>query len=87
MNMSLHWDRQDTTEGTFNPSLPTGESEVGDGITGLNTQNHALYIAENIDDETIRLQYRYLDLRRLTYKTYIRHKTCKAIDYLDEKAF
>jgi aspartyl-tRNA synthetase len=80
-------------EGTFNPSLPTGEIEVE--VTELRVLNTAkttpFYIAENIEvDETIRLQYRYLDLRRpdMQKTLAIRHKTCKAIrDYLDEKGF
>ena len=55
-------------EGTVNPNLPTGEIEIGD--CAVETLRKAVPPPFPIDqraddvDENIRLQYRYLDLRR-----------------------
>ena len=54
-------------EGTVNPSMPTGEIEVG--VTRLDILNEAepppFPLDERVEvDETLRLRHRYLDLRR-----------------------
>ncbi len=54
-------------EGTVNPDLSTGEVELGDcTVEVLATADPLPFpISDRIDaDETLRLQYRYLDLRR-----------------------
>jgi aspartyl-tRNA synthetase len=54
-------------EGTVNPSMPTGEIEIG--VTRLDILNEAepppFPLDERVEvDETLRLRHRYLDLRR-----------------------
>jgi aspartyl-tRNA synthetase len=81
-------------EGTVNPNLASGEVEIlAQSITILNT---AKTVPMPIDedgyktDETTRLRYRYLDLRRarLQKNFILRHKTIKFIrDYLDQQGF
>ena len=81
-------------EGSANPNLASGEIEVlAQSITILNA---ALTPPLPIDDdgyktdETTRLKYRYLDLRRarLQRNLILRHKTVKFIrDYLDQHGF
>jgi aspartyl-tRNA synthetase len=81
-------------EGTVNPNLESGEVEVlAQSITILNP---AKTVPMPIDDdgyktdETTRLKYRYLDLRRarLQRNFILRHKTIKFIrDYLDKHGF
>jgi aspartyl-tRNA synthetase len=81
-------------EGSANPNLPSGEVEVlAESITILNT---AKTTPMPIDDdgykteETLRLKYRYLDLRRsrLQRNIILRHRTIKFIrDYLDMQGF
>jgi len=79
--------------GTENPNLSTGAIEVAaERITILNPARTTPFpIADNISvDESLRLKYRYLDLRRPTMKNNIilRHRVVKAIrDYLDARAF
>ncbi|MBW3556702.1 MAG: aspartate--tRNA ligase, partial [Actinobacteria bacterium] len=54
-------------EGTANANLPTGEVEVGDcEVEVLSTaEPPAFPISDRIEaDETVRMKYRYLDLRR-----------------------
>jgi aspartyl-tRNA synthetase len=81
-------------EGKVNPNLESGEIEVlAQAITILNPSKT---VPMPIDDdgyktdETTRLKYRYLDLRRtrLQRNFILRHKTIKFIrDYLDKQGF
>lgn len=80
-------------EEAVNPNLPTGEIEISaEAITVLNTCK-PLPFAINKDentDESIRLKYRFLDLRRERMQTNLklRHRVIKFIrDYLDERGF
>jgi len=79
--------------GTENPNLSTGAIEVAaDEIEILNPARTTPFpISDNIQvEESLRLKYRYLDLRRPTMRDNIilRHKVVKAIrDYLDERGF
>ena len=79
--------------GTENPNLSTGAIEVAaDSITILNPSRTTPFpISDAIQvDESLRLKYRYLDLRRPSMKNNIilRHRIVKAIrDYLDERGF
>jgi len=80
-------------EGTVNPNLATGEIEVvAQDLRILSVaKTPPFYIDDDVDvDETIRLKYRYLDLRRpiMQKGLILRHKTVKAIrDYLSERGF
>ncbi len=79
--------------GGENPNLPTGAVEVH--VTDLEVLNAAkttpFYIQPDIDaDETLRLKYRYLDLRRPDLQTAImlRHKVSMIVrNYLDQNGF
>ncbi len=79
--------------GTENPNLSTGAIEVAAGdIQLLNPSRTTPFpISDAITvDESLRLKYRYLDLRRPTMRDNIilRHRVVKAIrDYLDERGF
>ena len=79
--------------GTANSELATGEIEVeADAITLLNAaKTPPFYInQESKIDETARMRYRYLDLRRpqMQENIVLRHKVVKFIrDYLDERGF
>ena len=84
---------QERPSGMENPSLPTGYIEVlADEVIVLNpskTPPFAIDRDENVD-ETLRLKYRYLDLRRerMQRNLQIRHKAVKFIrDFLDERKF
>ena len=80
-------------EGSENPALPTGEVEVM--VEGLTVLNQSLtppfYITDDVDaDESLRLRYRYLDLRRprMQDNLRLRHQAVKYIrDYLDGHGF
>ncbi len=80
-------------EGTVNPKMATGEIEVeAHEISILNeSKTPPFYINEEVDvDETLRLKYRYLDLRRPTMQGNIllRHRIVKFMrDFLDERGF
>lgn len=80
-------------QGTVNPNLATGEIEViAKDLRILSTaKTPPFYIADDVDvDETIRLKYRYLDLRRpgMQQGIIMRHKTVKAIrDYFSQRGF
>ncbi len=81
-------------DGLANPNMPTGEIEVeAEQIKILNTSKVPPF---PIDDdgykttETLRLKYRYLDLRRqrLQKNLILRHKVIKFIrDYMDAQGF
>lgn len=78
---------------TVNANLPTGEIEVR--ITELEIMNPAknppFFIEDGIEiDESLRLKYRYLDLRRpeMQRTLMLRSKAAKVFrDYLDENGF
>ena len=80
-------------EGNENPDLPTGAIEVG--ATGLEILNPSETPPFEIErdrpvDETLRLKYRYLDLRRerMRDKILLRHRVVKHMrDYLDDRGF
>ncbi|MGH3148907.1 MAG: aspartate--tRNA ligase [Rubrobacter sp.] len=80
-------------EGNENPDLPTGAVEVE--ATELQVQNPSETPPFEIErdrpvDETLRLKYRYLDLRRERMRDNIlfRHSVVKLMrDYLDERGF
>ncbi len=80
-------------EGTENPRLPTGEIEIeAQSVEILNeSKTPPFYINEEVDvDEGLRLQYRYLDLRRPKMQSNIilRHRLVKYMrDFLDERGF
>src|SRR6266571_5433935 len=79
--------------GTENPNLATGAIEVvAESIVILNPSRPSPFpISDNISvDESLRLKYRYLDLRRPSMRDNIilRHRVVKVIrDYLDERGF
>jgi len=79
--------------GTENPNLSTGSIEVvAEHIEILNPARTTPFpVSDNIQvDESLRLKYRYLDLRRPRMRDNIvlRHKAVKVIrDYLDERGF
>ena len=78
---------------TYNPNLPTGEIELR--VTEIEIMNTAktppFFIEDGIEiDESIRLKYRYLDLRRpeMQRTLMLRSKAAKVIrDFLDEHGF
>lgn len=80
-------------QGTENPKLATGEVEVG--VDALEVLNRSLVppFPVNTDDdvdENLRLEFRYLDLRRprLQRNIAIRHRIVKAMrDFFDERGF
>lgn len=80
-------------DGQENDKINTGDIEVmADEVTILNPSNTPPFQIgkdENVD-ESIRLKYRYLDLRRerMQRNIYLRHKAIKFIrDFLDTKRF
>jgi aspartyl-tRNA synthetase len=80
-------------DGTKNPRLETGDIEVE--VRDLKVLNPSLnppfYINEESDvDESLRLKYRYLDLRRerMQRNVVLRHQIVKYMrDYLDDRGF
>ncbi len=80
-------------EGTVNPKMVTGEIEVeGHHLTILNaSKTPPFYINEEVDvDESLRLKYRYLDLRRqrMNHNMILRHRVVKQMrDFLDARGF
>ncbi|MEN6412589.1 MAG: aspartate--tRNA ligase [Veillonellales bacterium] len=81
------------TAETINPNMSTGEIEVD--CTELRVLNAAktppFYIQDHIDvDETLRLRYRYLDLRRpeMQRNLMLRHRVTKVMrDFFDKHGF
>jgi aspartyl-tRNA synthetase len=79
--------------GTENPKLPTGEVEVA--AQKLEILSRSLtppfpVAGDGEIDESLRLRYRYLDLRRarMQHNLTVRHKIVKAMrDYFDEHDF
>ncbi len=73
--------------------MPTGMVELKAEELKILSESDTppIYIKEDLDAaESIRLKYRYLDLRRPDMQNIfkIRHKTTKAIrDYLDQNGF
>ncbi len=80
-------------EGTENPNIPTGMVELyAKKLTVLNESSPLPFPMEEAAEasESLRLKYRYLDLRRpeLQRNLIVRHRAAKVIrDYLDEKGF
>ncbi|WP_202080175.1 aspartate--tRNA ligase [Caldalkalibacillus salinus] len=80
-------------EGTVNDKIATGEVEVQvlDVDIINEAKNPPFLIQDQVDvDESIRLRYRYLDLRRpeMQETFRLRHKTAKLFrDFLDERGF
>jgi aspartyl-tRNA synthetase len=80
-------------EGTVNENLSTGKIEVqAEKVTIINeAKTTPFVIADKTDvSEDVRLNYRYLDLRRpVMYETFkMRHQVTKTIrDFLDEEGF
>jgi aspartyl-tRNA synthetase len=80
-------------EGNENPDLPTGAVEVeATDLSVLNPSETPPFEIERDRpvDETLRLKYRYLDLRRERMRETIlfRHRVVKRMrDYLDERGF
>ena len=79
--------------GTENPKLPTGDIEVIAHNTAIlnPSKTPPFYINEDIEvEESLRLKYRYLDLRRTRMKNnlLLRHRLVKFMrDFLDAKGF
>lgn len=78
---------------TVNPNMTTGEIEVdGSELRVLNAaKTPPFYIQDDIDvDETVRLKYRYLDLRRpeMQKNLILRHRVTKLMrDFFDNNGF
>ncbi len=78
---------------TVNPKIPTGEIELNVQELRILSKSETppIYIEEDSDiNETLRLKYRYLDLRRpdIQRNFILRHKTAKlARDYFDSNGF
>ena len=79
--------------GTENPGLDTGAVEiVADEAVVLNTSlTPPFYLTDDVEaDESLRLRYRYLDLRRpqMLRNLVLRHRVVKFIrDFLDARGF
>jgi aspartyl-tRNA synthetase len=80
-------------DGTANPKLSTGEIEViAKALKILNTSKTPPFFIEDDEevDESVRLQYRYLDLRRpkLQRNLILRHRIAKEVrNYFDGLGF
>ena len=84
---------QQRPEGSENDAMPTGDIEVmAESVEVLNQSlTPPFYITEDASaDESLRLRYRYLDLRRpsMQQNLILRHKVVKYIrDFLDSQGF
>jgi len=80
-------------KGTENPKLPTGEIEVIASNTAIlnPSKTPPFYINEDVEvEESLRLKYRYLDLRRARMKNnlILRHRVVKFMrDFLYARGF
>ena len=80
-------------EGMTNPNLASGEIEViASEVTILNRAKTPPFLIdrEGGEDESLRLKYRYLDLRRerMQRNLVVRHRAIKFIrDFLDQRGF
>ena len=78
-------------EGTVNMNLPTGQTEVlASSVNVINPSNTPPFNVNDSSnvDESLRMKYRYLDLRRpnLQENLWLRHRVVKHIrDFLDDK--
>jgi aspartyl-tRNA synthetase len=79
--------------GTINHKLPTGEIELGVESLEVLNRSEVPPFQVNLDDdvdESLRLEYRYLDLRRprLQRNLRMRHRIIKSMrDFFDERGF
>ncbi len=79
--------------GTENPKLPTGEIEVGVQELDILNRSQVPPFSVNSDDpvdENLRMEYRYLDLRRarMQRNLRVRHRIVKAVrDFFDSRDF
>lgn len=91
--LQIEGDVRQRPEGTVNPDLATGQIEVAArSIQILNaSKTPPFYMNQDTKiDETERMRYRYLDLRRpkMQHNMILRHRVVKFIrDYLDEQGF
>ena len=91
--ISIHGKVRARPEGMANPNLKTGEIEVlVDEYQLLNTSKTPPFTLDDTAEvsETVRLRYRYLDLRRqsLQKNFFIRHQAIQFIrNFLDQKGF
>ena len=80
-------------EGTVNPALATGEVEVAASEIEVLTESETppFPVEDRVDvEETLRLKYRYLDLRRpeMTRIMRLRHRALSSIRrFFDERGF
>jgi aspartyl-tRNA synthetase len=78
-------------EGTVNPNMPSGEVEMlALDLTILNTAETPPFHHDETPSEDLRLQYRYLDLRReeMTARMQLRHRVTQIMRrFMDENGF
>ena len=78
-------------EGTVNPNMPSGEVEMlATGLTILNAAETPPFHHDESPHEDLRLQYRYLDLRRedMTARMQLRHRVTQIMrTFMDENGF
>src|SRR5215471_7726683 len=91
--VEIHGLVQPRPAGSENPRIPTGDVEVhADAVTVLNPCLPLPFpVAEEAQvDERVRLQYRYIDLRRprMARNLMLRHRVIKFIrDFLSDRGF